>query len=1671
MSQLSSKDKRYAQQVEKHLALFDTLEEWADHIAFLSKLQKTLQLSEDTKSAHTVSWIPYSSGVANKLALCLSSRLPNGVHQKTLSIYEAIFNSLTKETFNKEIGIWLPGLLPLLSYCSIQVKPQLIKLYNYYLLRMVTVPTLRLITKPLILTFLAGIEDENSESFSDIFDLLDLLKKKLEDDAYFWQNIFISIIANPERRLGALHWCNKRLPSFAAITVDGKSTLSDEADACIGPESGLLIRAFVTAINSVTTFNSANDIIVIRGFFDLLIGHLLLDSVVINKMISIKDKELLLMACCKVTLKKDMSLNRRLWNWLLGPESDIQSSDTHNKTSRSAFFSDYALETITLGIMKMIKESVSSARDAFKISLALILDKWEISHQITPKLFLPILTTCYENKDDAELLKLSQSLFDAIESSYIWNDIILLIKCNDESKHNLLLFTLRTFNCNVEEMVNLHVPTALLILLINQEIDHKWLDIFGLLVGLIHQDEFFSSNTIPSLDQLNSYTDDKILGAVDSFYEDIDNNSTNAPIPLDLISYLIIRRLNELVINNLDNFSYASKLVSTYLALFYSLPEGEVKSNIEASLIKRLLDQPISSSTSTEVELQDNLLTSLNLSKIFGIVYKCMSPIQKSIVFKIILSNVWFALKSPYPSNYQVEVVKLIFDLEITTSNYEIEAGILKLLANSSDFERVRALSCLWVHSSIYNENDSIIIRPLQLVLDDLNDKDSQKYLCANDFIKHVLKSSSINRLFKLITNPLLSFDFMMAEVNEFTVQDDLDRYAYYLNTIVNVLGTNPKILKDSLNHELVVMDNNSKLNIIKSNNWDISTYKSLIFSIIRKTLKLKLSAELQADSSGLASYYNVITSTLQLFSVLVTGNEADFIDFFNLLLDTCSYHFELSDISAFDIELVQIKYITCILQVFKIAEELNVNLELLHIENEEKIPHFVKFLTSGITNAKSSILLENFLLLLTKSLYLFNDTLFSVILLLNDTLVKKIGDYFESIKENKGFIAISDVEASMNILIGGLEDLLSIGHSYLITSKFRSQNDKLNNASDSGFFGNVIQGVFQIESPHLRTTEDNKRYSILLSFQDAVKACYMIWTWADSRPQIYNDYMVAEKSLSHLATKLKFRTRKFMEGLIDLERQEVIEKIIEVTYSATSSVKLLNVLDGGRSQVTLPYIFNSLISRCYPQMLDESKLSSFNVPISAKEIAEFLVLYFKTIDNDTISDIWLSVTGILRDIIAHGNNFKSVMPNMLQVVKILSSKLNASKFGEQKKNKKDISEIAFKMLYITISHKPLLLIAKETNEEEKYQQSEISTNLEDEIINSLHDVLEGIEYILQDQDKISNIVNLIIANIITPQVKSKSVHEVPVHIIGLIESIGKFHPNKSWRTLIYDIFMDNSFFNMTPDKLLLWRSIFLFWVEAEDDKMGELISKITPLVSSSPSNIFIWNENSEVENKIFILKRISYLIIIQRKDYFLNNIDALFNRIEYSMNNACPFAYKSEIFYLLRVITFKFSEMHLLPYWTAISHELIKLFELILEMPNNELDSFTNEELDLILNGCKLLDQLLLLDYDEFNLNEWLFTSSNTSLGNTASNLSLSIIDKISKEVNLTNPRDDPVKIDRPDADLKPLLYEVTKISSVKSLRLFFDSLSFISYERTYGLYKVKDEVFEHDLLHDLTM
>lgn len=105
-----------------------------------------------------------------------------------------------------------------------------------------------------------------------------------------------------------------------------------------------MIRAFAAALED-------ENLLVRRGALDLLLQSLRADSAAI-KMAQAEDRTILMRAATSVVLRRDLSLNRRLYTWLLGPE---EKSD-HQIT----YLREHALELLssTLKVSSMIRTRV-----------------------------------------------------------------------------------------------------------------------------------------------------------------------------------------------------------------------------------------------------------------------------------------------------------------------------------------------------------------------------------------------------------------------------------------------------------------------------------------------------------------------------------------------------------------------------------------------------------------------------------------------------------------------------------------------------------------------------------------------------------------------------------------------------------------------------------------------------------------------------------------------------------------------------------------------------------------------------------------------------------------------------------------------------------------------------------------------------------------------------------------------------------------------------------------------------------------------------------------------------------------------------------------------------------------------------------------------------------------
>ena len=84
----------------------------------------------------------------------------------------------------------------------------------------------------------------------------------------------------------------------------------------LGHDVGLMIRAFAAALED-------DNILVRRNGLDLILQALRLDGMAIQKA-SNEDRAIIMRAATSVVMRRDLSLNRRLYTWLLGPDENAE---------------------------------------------------------------------------------------------------------------------------------------------------------------------------------------------------------------------------------------------------------------------------------------------------------------------------------------------------------------------------------------------------------------------------------------------------------------------------------------------------------------------------------------------------------------------------------------------------------------------------------------------------------------------------------------------------------------------------------------------------------------------------------------------------------------------------------------------------------------------------------------------------------------------------------------------------------------------------------------------------------------------------------------------------------------------------------------------------------------------------------------------------------------------------------------------------------------------------------------------------------------------------------------------------------------------------------------------------------------------------------------------------
>uniref|UniRef100_A0A8B9GMA1 DOP1 leucine zipper like protein B n=1 Tax=Astyanax mexicanus TaxID=7994 RepID=A0A8B9GMA1_ASTMX len=428
----------YAAVIEKALRNFESSSEWADLISSLGKLNKALQ------SNLKYSLLPRRLIIGKRLAQCLHPALPSGVHLKALETYEVIFKIIGTKWLAKDLFIYSSGLFPLLAHAAMSVKPVLLTLYERYFL------PLQKALLPSLQAFITGLLPGLEEGL-EVYDRTDALLLKLSllvGQSVFYGALWGSVLVSPLVRLPA---------SLFIVTHFDRMASSCEQKYMLGTDHRLTVKAMCLSLQDSNVLVQRNSLEILLYFFSF--GTCLDPE---KSAIPLRREQMITVvsAASLTLLRRDMSLNRRLYAWLLG--LDIKGGMVAPDLSQYStveehveyYFNTYSRELLVQALVNILQQkdiekdpdNVSDYLRPFRIIISL-LDKSEIGPLVLSDVLLEVIRAFYsycremlgeealnsslsgnqlnskvkENKNASEIIKTVNMLVGAISSEYLWD--------------------------------------------------------------------------------------------------------------------------------------------------------------------------------------------------------------------------------------------------------------------------------------------------------------------------------------------------------------------------------------------------------------------------------------------------------------------------------------------------------------------------------------------------------------------------------------------------------------------------------------------------------------------------------------------------------------------------------------------------------------------------------------------------------------------------------------------------------------------------------------------------------------------------------------------------------------------------------------------------------------------------------------------------------------------------------------------------------------------------------------------------------------------------------------------------------------------------------------------------------------------------------------------------
>lgn len=1200
-----------------------------------------------------------------------------------------------------------------------------------------------------------------------------------------------------------------------------------------------------------------------------------------------------------------------------------------------AFVQTHANPALIVALLDIITQPHADDDDCRQLCtvLASLLPFQDLANPIVLKILPAILSYGSEHvPSHAELAH--HDLMTELRT--VWNTVDSEVKWKVLVEHNEVAeWTIRELEEVRTDRDHLHLSAFLVLILnqcsVSQEKDGK------LLIDLVKS----ITEAIPATthSEPEPVLDENVVSRLENYYK---NLTAEFPYSTIQLSQLAREKLKDLAISSIND-TLASDVLTIYTNFSSKHPTTSQDDAVIATLCN--LESP-----------SYELVSAITI--FFLTLQSSFSPRQVDTILAASITYVWSILT--LPSDHHVfNCVSLVWKLVDALSDKRVESALVTCFLDEeySMEETFIAMNRVWEASFQAEKGKDINLllgRVLFLICERLEKNNTENQL-AKHWIDGVSESDEeMKKVVEIILGPMLEVEFLQRSGRDFKDDDDLHAYEYHARLALALLKTrlNETIFKEKAAGNTEYLGKNDM------------TYAE----VLQKTVLKVLDFAVPADTEVFEAYNNALSVSLDILQILHGMELNDLHQTIQLLLCLLQ-QFPSSQLHTDSAALIQIRLLTFL---FTLLDRLP------STTSETLDPALLQSITVGFTATTNLHVLNAWITVLTACIGLWKNSL-STTLRLVPCLCTCIHDVFTNYTRGESH---NDALPLLFAYLKAAQQVLSSAHTTLAKEdkSLIPGADIQQNAEGSGFFGSVMSGVFAVESPQDRTEAINKRRTVLEAMRTVVEEVFTVWVWAEEYHTKVDKSLDPGATWKHTAkARLKFHARTLMIALYSMEPLETLEMFAAIGKTSPYIFKILRGMDGSKPGSTLPHLVNSLVSRVNPSSGSVTTSQSLQVTdLSTTELAAFLVAYLNSLEPDAVEEVFPDCMGFLREVYTY-SAYKPLLPHVFKFAGILARKLDLTHFGDQRRVRRELSDVFMKVFNMCISSARNIVSMTAPSSEVPTSMSEHMAALDpsgasfvndddepvavtgkivlEELAKALTEMLPALRAILAyDSDKVAVVFNGIITTLIVPAFKSKNFPTSlsPALTTLLLTLTSQPDTSKIWTQVIGDIILEQRFMSISLVQAQSWQALVSKWATADKLRLQDYIGRI--LTHGSTATVFSWADNATTVTAMLNLRRLAYIFLCGGPGAYLLNMQQIIGKLE-EVLVTCPAA-TAAVYECMRAVVLRVDARYLSSWWTVIYTQLNKTFSQVLK---------GSSDVQEVASACKLLDTLLLLGLEDF--------------------------------------------------------------------------------------------------------